>query len=84
MNNKKNKPLWWKPGVILFTKVSIYIAIPIIVALYVGKFLDNKYNTAPWIFLVLTFISFIISIVSIWRFISKYIDELKEKGNNKK
>jgi len=78
MKNENNKSSWWRPGLIMFTRVSALIAFPIIIALYVGKYLDNKYNTSPWIFLGLTFIAFIISITAIWKNISKYLDEIGE------
>ncbi len=78
MNNEVKSP-WWKPGLIIFTKVSASIAIPIILALFVGKYLDKKYNSAPWIFLGLTFIAFIFSIFTIWKNVRDYIDDLEKK-----
>jgi len=75
MNNKKIDKNWWRPGVLIFAKVSASIAIPIIIALYLGKYLDNKYKTDPWIFLGLTFISFIVSLISIWFNIKSYIKD---------
>ena len=68
----------------MFAKVSAYIAIPIIIALYLGKYLDNKYKTDPWIFLGLTFVAFIISLISIWINMKKYVKDLEEELKNKK
>jgi F0F1-type ATP synthase assembly protein I len=63
--------------------VTGWIAAPIIIALFLGKYLDNKYQTEPWIFLGLTALSFVISCVGIVRITIKYTkkieSELKEK-----
>jgi F0F1-type ATP synthase assembly protein I len=71
MNNDGKKP-WWRDGVIVFTKVSAYIAIPVIAASYIGKYLDKKYDTDPFIFLVLVAISFIFTIYLIWKEMKKF------------
>ncbi len=82
MENKNKDISWWKPGIILFTKVSIYIIVPIILALYIGKYLDKKYHTAPWVFLILTFISFLMSLFIVWKNFKKYIKKLEEENEN--
>ena len=79
--DKTDKTPWWKPGIVIFTKVSAAVAIPIILALFIGKYLDTKYGTSPWIFLGLTAIAFIISLISIWRSLTGYMKKLaKEEG----
>ena len=86
MNDKEKleiKTPWWREGLISFARISASIAIPIIIALYLGKYLDNKYNTEPWIFLGLTFIAFIISMIFIWINMMKYIKEIESKAKNK-
>jgi F0F1-type ATP synthase assembly protein I len=79
----KNESPWWREGLISFIKISASISIPIIIALYLGKYLDDKYNTKPWIFLGLTFIAFIISLVSIYISMMKYIKDIEDKAKNK-
>ena len=83
-NNNKNKTKWWIPGLVIFTRVSASIAVPIVLALYIGKHLDAKYHTAPWFFLGLTLIAFIISIVTIWKILQKYIKNIEKEAENKK
>jgi F0F1-type ATP synthase assembly protein I len=79
----KSKPPFWQPALVIFTQVTGWIAAPIIIALFLGKYLDNKYQTEPWIFLGLTALSFVISCVGIVRITIKYTkkieSELKEK-----
>lgn len=81
MNNKNNNA-WWGPGLVIFAQVSASISIPIIIALILGKYLDKKYNSDPWIFLSLTLVAFIISIYSIWKNIKTYIKEVEKKEKN--
>jgi hypothetical protein len=55
MENDKEKTKidapWWRDGLIIFAKVSAYIAIPVIIASYIGKYLDQRYNTGNLLFL---------------------------------
>ena len=83
MNNENIAP-WWKPGVVIAVKISGSIAVPIVLALYIGKYLDNKYNTEPYIFLGSTLIAFLISIFSIWKNIKSYINNLETEKQKKK
>jgi len=87
MNNNKEKSntkdLWWREGLMSFMKIGASIAVPIIIALYVGQYLDERYNSKPFIFLGLTFIAFIISLVFIYKNMMKYIKEIEKEGKNK-
>lgn len=58
---KKDKYTWF-PVATLFFKYSSWIVFPLILALYVGKWLDNKYKTEPWLFLAAVGVSFLLSI----------------------
>ena len=84
MEEKKVKDLWWKPAVTIFSNVSAWIAGPIILALILGKYLDKRYNSAPWFFIGLTILSFIISITAIWKILQKYIKEIEKEAKDKK
>ena len=81
-NNKIEKP-WWRDGVIIFAKVSAYIAGPIIVASLLGKYLDNKYNTGSILFFILIGIAFISTILMIWREMKVYKKNLDKETENK-
>ncbi len=49
----------------VFTKVSVWIITPVIFSLIIGKFLDNKFHTTPWILIVVLVLSFTVSMVAI-------------------
>lgn len=57
---------------ILFTKLSGWIAGPVLIGVFVGKWLDKKYGTEPWLFLLTVGIAFFLSMFGIVR------DSLKE------
>jgi len=62
---QKSTAPWWQPGLLLFYRLSGWIAGPIIIALFVGRWLDKKYQTEPWLFLICVGVAFIISSVGI-------------------
>ncbi len=82
---KNKKGIWWKPAVEIFSEISTWIAMPIILALIAGKALDKHYGTAPWMLLILAGIGFLISsfgiVRSVKRFVEKTKEEIKKKNN---
>jgi len=62
---KNGQIVWWQPAMIMFLKLFAWIAAPIIIALYLGKWLDKKYNSEPWLFLVCIGIAFTVSIIGL-------------------
>ncbi len=77
--NEKNNVPWWRDGVIVFIRVSSYIAFPVIIASFLGKYLDEKYNTGSSLFLICVGIAFIGTIFLLFRELKIYI-----KNTNKK
>jgi len=79
-DEKKLKSKWWATALEIFSQVSAWVAGPIIAALIIGKWLDRKFETEPWLFLGLTGLAFIISLLGIWRILMKYIKEIEKNG----
>jgi len=79
--DQKNKPNipWWQPGLILFTRLSAWIAVPVIIAVFVGKYLDSIFHSGPWLALISVVLAFVVSIVMIVKIGLKEMD----KGNPK-
>jgi F0F1-type ATP synthase assembly protein I len=73
---------WWQPAVNLFLKISGWIAIPVILATFLGNWLDEKFHTKPWLFFATVFLAFISSMTAIIRYTlkeyKKIEDELKK------
>lgn len=75
---------WWQPAMTIFSQVTGLIAGPILIALFVGKALDKKYNTDPWIFLGLTTVAFFISCFGIAKVAIDYSKKIEKEINAKK
>jgi len=74
---------WWQPAIAMFLRLSVWIAAPIIIALYLGKWLDKRYDTAPWLFLSCIGLAFIISIFGLIKNTLKEFKKLEKDGKNK-
>lgn len=83
MKEKNTTEAWWKPGILLFTKVSASTVVPIVFALVLGKYLDTKYNTTPLVFLSLTGLAFLVSLMTIWKHLTTYMKALEKEEDNK-
>lgn len=84
-NSKLNQAAWWLPAVILFARLTVWIAVPIIISLFVGHSLDRKFGTEPWLFLATIALAFFISMVGIVKNTSeeyKKIEEENKKQDN--
>mgnify|MGYP001586512996 FL=1 len=84
-----NQTAWWQPALVVFVKLSGWIGLPIIIALFLGKWLDKKYNSAPWLLLACIGLAFILSMAGLIKeTVSEYkkIDRLSkdEKINKNK
>lgn len=81
---KPNQAAWWQPAIIMFLKLSAWIATPIIIALFLGKWLDKKYNTAPWLFLLCIGIAFFISMIGLIKNTLAEYKKIEQTGQAKK
>lgn len=86
MNEQKgsNKAPWWQPGLVLFAKLSGWIIGPVLIGIIVGKWLDKKYNTAPWLFLLSVGIAFFLSMFGIIRDTIKEFKKIEREERNQK
>ena len=73
---------WWQPGIMLFVQLSGWIAVPIIIAVFLGRWLDQKYNTKPWLFLATVIVAFTVSMIGLVKEATGAIKQM-EKFNNK-
>lgn len=82
--NDKSKIPWWEPGMVMFARLSGWIAGPIIVAVFLGKWLDKKYSTAPWIFLATVGAAFVLSSFGIVKEAKSMMNKIIEDEKKKK
>lgn len=84
-NDKQIKPkdLWYRRGLMMFAESTGWIAFPVVGALFLGRWLDEKQGTDPLYFLSITGLAFIISSVGITMTGVKYMKQV-EKDEKKK
>jgi F0F1-type ATP synthase assembly protein I len=76
--NSFNRGPWWKPAFEVFSEISTWIAVPIIIAVITGKALDSRFGTKPWIFIGFVIFAFIISSFGLVRSVKRYADRIKK------
>lgn len=64
-----------------FAEMSGWVAVPVVIALFVGRSLDTKYDTGYLYFLSLTALAFVISCVGIGIVGMKYLKQVNKKDN---
>lgn len=77
-DKNKSNILWWQPAMAMFARLSGWIVGPVIAGVIIGKWLDRKNGTEPWLFLASVGIAFAISMVGIVK------DTKKEMGRIEK
>jgi F0F1-type ATP synthase assembly protein I len=77
--DKKTYTAWWLPAVKIFIKLSGWIVFPVIIALFVGKWLDSKFNTSPWLLFLSIIIAFVVSMVVLGISASREMKKMDEK-----
>ena len=75
--DKNIKEIWWQKPLMIFSQLSAWIGFPIVLAVLLGNWLDQKYQTKPWLFLVTVALAFIISTVGIIKTALKSIKEIE-------
>ena len=81
---KNDTPSYWHGALVAFGKMSVWIVGPILLALVVGKWLDSKFHTAPILFVSITGLSFVISMIGLVREGSKYMRVIENEANKSK
>ena len=76
--------VWWKPAILIFSKVSWWILCPIILSLILGKYLDYRFATAPRYLLICVGVSFIVSMFQIFTILKKYMKEIEQEAKTDK
>lgn len=75
----KDKDNFFQSGLRLATMLSGWLIGPIIGALFLGRFLDAKYQTAPWLFLACLGVAFLITSFGIVREAFAFIRTIEQE-----
>jgi len=83
-NQDKKGKYWWQPPVFLFLKFSSWVVAPVLLAAFLGKWLDNKYDSEPWIFLFAVGTAFLVSILGLIKTVTEEYRRLEKSGDKTK
>jgi len=84
MSSMSSKKAWWQSAMTIFGQVTGLIAAPILIALFLGRYLDEKNGSEPWFLIGLTGIALTISSIGIVKVASKYIKQIEQEDKKSK
>jgi len=85
-HKEKKQEVWWQPALVIGSQIIGWILGPLLIALFLGQWLDKKYNSEPKFLLISVGIAFIISNVGIILNTLKAVKDLEKnsaKGGKK-
>ena len=80
----QNSDYWRGEGLNLFVKLSSWIVMPILLAVWVGKKLDVKFDSEPKFFLITVGLAFIASIAGMIVSALKEFKKIEAENKNNK
>ena len=81
-SNKLEVQAWWVPAVAIFVRLSGWLLVPLIIGTTLGKWLDSKYDTAPWLFLATIGVAFIVSMFGLIKNAMEEFKKIEKAANN--
>ncbi len=73
----------WRSSLRIMTVIFSWIAFPVIIGLYLGKYLDKKFGTDPWLFLITIGLFFLISVYGLLKEARKEFKKIVKEQINK-
>ncbi len=74
----------WSLALKITASVSGWIAFPVILGLFIGKWLDNKFESAPWLLLLTLALCFGVSIFGLVTRAAKEFSQMEKEAAAKK
>lgn len=62
----------WRQALIVFGRMSGWVATPVLLAVFLGRYFDAKYSTGDRYFFIMIGVGFFVSIFGIYRESKKY------------
>lgn len=74
---------FWQQGLSFFVQLSGWLVGPLVAALFLGKWLDKRYDTEPWLFLLSIGVAFLITSLGIIKEAMGFIKQIEREDRNK-
>ena len=75
---------WWSQGLILFARFSSWIIAPVLLGVFLGRWLENKFGGGQFIFLATVGVSFLISMAGLVLETTKEYRRIEEESKKNK
>jgi len=75
---------WWQPAIMMFARMSVWIAVPVLLAVFLGKWLDKKYDTEPILLLVTVGLAFLFSMFGLYKNAVEEYKKIEQDGKKSK
>lgn len=75
---QKKERAYWLLGVRIMSDFGLAIAVPVVVLVLIGSWLDWRWGTRPLMIIIAFALAFVVSSVSVYRKAKKYAHEYKE------
>jgi len=66
---------------VLGSELGFLIAFPLIICILLGIYLDRRFNTFPWILLIMVLAGIGLTVVNVYKVVIPFLE--KRSGNNK-
>lgn len=80
---KEDDQTWWQRPFLMFLRLSAWVAVPVVIATFVGNYLDEKYDSAPFGLISIVGFSFLISMFGLIKEASKEYKKINEENKKK-
>lgn len=74
----------WSIASRILVSLTGWIAFPVIVAVFIGKWLDKRYGTEPWLFLITVGVAFLISMFGLMVNAIREFKKIEQESRNQK
>ena len=82
-NENKKEAVWWQPAVAMFARLSVWIAIPVLVGTFLGKWVDQKLGTEPIGLISIISFSFFVSMFGLVKEAAQEYKKIEKEGKEK-
>ncbi len=69
----------WSLALKIMARISGWIAFPVIIAVFLGKWLDARFDTEPWLFLATVALSFVVSMYGLVKNAMKEFKKIEDE-----
>lgn len=74
--------VWWQGALFMFFRLSAWVVVPVLLATLFGKWLDEKYESAPFGLMSIVGLAFLISMFGLIKEASKEFKKISKEDSH--